>query len=141
MFLYYIWCTCSWLRSNWRTHTYTHVCMCLCTLFRASNAYGENAFVKANSKSIGRPIDSIYNINLIPLKPLATDRMGPDEGGYFCALFILTIYVLMLYQFEWLGWGTHYLLILVSNGNLPGWYFTAKHHQRQTLLFRTNLVS
>ncbi len=28
-------------------------------------------------------IVSIYNIDLVPLKPIASDRMGPDEGGHF----------------------------------------------------------
>ncbi len=64
-------------------------------LCRARNAYCENVFVKTTSTSIGRqlvhllvdPLEAIYNIDLAPLKPIANDRMGPDEGGHSCVLF------------------------------------------------------
>ncbi len=36
-----------------------------------------------------------------------------------------------MYQFGSLEWGTQYMLILVSNGNLTGWQFIPKHHHRK----------
>ncbi len=72
-------------------------------------------------------------MNFVPMKPMANDRMGPDKGGHFLCFILRMSAFNLVHQFELLWWGTYYLLILVSDGNLPGLYFIGEHHQRQTL--------